>query len=152
MESKLGGGKTLTCAALVIDVKWPAMNEPNTRYDISVQVESAYIREQSQPESDRYVFAYTVTIRNIGQIPAQLLTRHWIITDANGKVQEVRGDGVVGEQPHLNPGEGFQYTSASIIETPVGSMHGSYQMVADDGMTFDAEISPFRLSTTDLLH
>lgn len=149
---KLGDENTITCAALVIGVKWQAMTAPNTRYDISIQAESAYIHEQSQPESERYVFAYTVTIRNIGQIAAQLLTRHWIITDANGKVQEVRGDGVVGEQPHLNPGEGFQYTSASIIETPVGSMHGSYQMVADDGVKFDAEISPFRLSTTDQLH
>ena len=115
-------------------------------YDIRVSAETCYVAEQSQPQAGRYVFAYTITIENPGTIAAQLLTRHWIITDANGRVQEVRGDGVVGEQPHLAPGEAFRYTSAAILETPVGSMHGSYQMIADDGRRFDAPIAPFTLS------
>ncbi|MDQ2696656.1 MAG: Co2+/Mg2+ efflux protein ApaG [Pseudomonadota bacterium] len=121
-------------------------------YNIKVVARPAYIEDQSVPEQNRYVFAYTITIHNEGKIAAQLLTRHWIITDANGKVQEVRGDGVVGEQPYLRPGEGFQYTSGAILETPVGSMHGSYQMRADDGVTFDAEIPIFVLSAPRTLH
>jgi ApaG protein len=122
------------------------------QYDIQVMVESAYIQEQSDPEEDRYVFAYTITIKNTGTIPAQLLNRHWIITDANNKVQEVHGEGVVGEQPHLEPGDSFQYTSAAMIETPVGCMQGNYQMIADDGVEFDAEIPAFNLSTPHTLH
>jgi ApaG protein len=121
-------------------------------YQIDVQVESMYVEEQSAPADRRYVFAYTVTIRNTGEIPAQLLTRHWIITDANAKVQEVRGEGVVGEQPHLRPGEGFQYTSGTMIETPVGSMRGSYRMHADNGVDFEAEIPPFTLAVPRVLH
>lgn len=121
-------------------------------YDITVSVESAFLAEQSEPEEDRYVFAYTVTIANAGQVPATLLTRHWVITDANGRVQEVRGEGVVGEQPRLGPGESFRYTSGAMIPTPVGSMHGSYQMLADDGLRFDAPIAPFTLSVPRLLH
>ncbi len=121
-------------------------------HDIKVRVESAYIEAQSNIEQNRYVFAYTVTIRNEGSVPAQLLTRHWIITDSNGKVQEVRGEGVVGEQPHLRPGEAFQYTSGTMLGTPVGTMHGSYQMLADDGTEFDAQISPFTLSVPRMLH
>lgn len=121
-------------------------------YDITVDVETEYVADQSNPEANRYVFAYTVTIRNVGTVASKLLTRHWIITDANGKVQEVRGDGVVGKQPHLRPGEGFQYSSGTLLETPVGSMHGSYQMVADDGTHFDARISPFTLSRPNALH
>ena len=108
------------------------------RHKISVQVETAYLEHQSEPREHRYVFAYTITIRNEGEVPAKLLTRHWVITDANGQVQEVRGDGVVGEQPHLQPGQGFRYSSAAVLETPVGSMQGSYQMIADDGAHFDA--------------
>lgn len=119
---------------------------------IEVSVETAYIEAQSNADKNRYVFAYTILIRNEGEMPAKLLTRHWVITDANGKVQEVRGDGVVGEQPHLQPGEGFRYTSGAIIETSVGSMHGSYQMIADDGTEFDAEIRPFSLSVPRVLH
>ena len=126
------------------------MNEH--QYQIDVSTRSAYIRNQSEPDADRYMFAYTIVIRNTGDVAARLLTRHWVITDANGKVQEVRGDGVVGEQPHLHPGEEFTYTSAAVIETPVGSMHGSYQMVADDGVEFDAEIAAFGLSIPDVLH
>jgi ApaG protein len=121
-------------------------------YDIQVAAKSFYVDEQSIPEQDRYVFAYRITISNAGEIPARLLTRHWIIADSNGKVQEVRGDGVVGEQPHLRPGESFQYTSGAVIETPVGSMRGSYQMIADDGFKFDAEIPVFTLAVPRSLH
>lgn len=119
---------------------------------VDVAVESAYVESQSQPDADQYVFAYTVTIRNTGQIPARLLTRHWIITDGHGKVQEVRGDGVVGEQPYLGPDESFRYTSGAVLQTPVGSMHGSYQMLADDGTRFDAPIAAFSLSMPHVRH
>ncbi|MEJ2644322.1 MAG: Co2+/Mg2+ efflux protein ApaG [Gammaproteobacteria bacterium] len=121
-------------------------------YDIHVDVESMYVEAQSVPDQNRYVFAYTVTIRNEGTAPAKLLTRHWIITDSNGKTQEVRGEGVVGEQPYLRPGEAYQYTSGTLIATPVGSMRGSYQMVTDDGNRFDAPIEPFTLSVPRTLH
>ena len=128
------------------------METTGNRYRIQVEVQSTYVLEHSRPGDDHYVFAYTVTIRNTGTVAAQLQTRHWIITDANVKVQEVRGDGVVGEQPHLAPGEGFRYTSAAIIETPVGSMYGSYQMIADDGQRFDAPIPVFSLSVPNVVH
>jgi len=118
---------------------------------IRVDVETAYVEEQSDPQDGRFVFSYTITIRNEGPTPARLLTRHWIITDANGKVQEVRGDGVVGEQPYLKPGQGFRYSSGAVIETPVGAMQGSYQMVGDDGARFDAPIGPFRLAMPGVL-
>ncbi len=121
-------------------------------YNIRVDVQTQYIAEQSDPEQERYVFSYTITIRNQGSVPAKLLTRHWIITNADGKTQEVRGEGVVGEQPHLKPGDGFRYTSGTVLETPVGSMQGSYQMVADDGVKFDAEIAPFTLSMPHSIH
>ena len=121
-------------------------------YQVNVQVLSAFVPEQSRPEDDQHVFAYTVTIRNDGRIPAQLLTRHWIITDGHGEVQEVRGDGVVGEQPHLSPGESFRYTSGAVLETPVGSMRGSYQMRADDGTEFDAPITAFTLAVPRARH
>lgn len=122
------------------------------RHRIRVDVTTSYVDEQSKPDESRYVFAYTITIRNEGQVPARLLTRHWIITDANGKVQEVRGDGVVGEQPYLLPGQGFRYSSGAVLETPVGAMQGSYQMLADDGHRFDAPIAPFTLAMPGLLH
>jgi ApaG protein len=122
------------------------------RHQIEVEVETSYLDEQSEPAEHRFVFAYTVTLRNSGAVPARLLTRHWIITDANGRVQEVRGDGVVGEQPHLQPGQGFRYSSGAVLETPVGSMHGSYRMVGDDGEQFDAPIAAFRLAKPGLLH
>ena len=128
------------------------METTGHRYRIRVDVQSAYVDEHSAPENKRFVFAYTVTIRNTGTVAAQLRTRRWIITDANARVQEVRGEGVVGEQPRLAPGEGFQYTSAAVIETPVGSMHGSYRMVADDGREFDAPIPAFSLSVPNLVH
>ncbi len=121
-------------------------------YHITVAAQAFFLEEQSNPDRDRYVFAYTVQVLNQGNIAAKLLSRHWIITDANGKVEEVRGDGVVGEQPYLRPGEGFQYTSGAILETAVGSMKGSYQMLADDGVTFDADIPSFVLSIPRTLH
>jgi len=120
--------------------------------DIAVDVETRYIEDQSNPEQNSYVFAYTITIRNNGRQAAKLLTRHWVITDSNQKVQEVRGDGVIGEQPLLKPGEQFVYTSGTMLETAVGTMKGSYQMRADDGSHFDAEIDEFVLSTPRVLH
>lgn len=122
------------------------------RESIDIQVSSYYLEQQSDPQNDRYVFGYTITIRNDGDVPAQLLTRHWIITDANGKVQEVRGDGVVGEQPYLQSGEGFRYSSGAILETAVGAMHGSYGMRDDNGEHFDAPIAPFTLAVPGALH
>jgi ApaG protein len=123
-----------------------------TKHAITVSVQSQYVADQSSPADGHYLFAYTVTIFNSGAVPARLLTRHWIITDGNGKVQEVRGPGVVGEHPHLHPGEAFRYTSAAMLDTPVGSMHGSYQMVDDDGTAFDAPIPAFSLSIPNMLH
>jgi ApaG protein len=119
---------------------------------IRVDVSANYVGEQSKPEEGHYAFSYTITIRNEGQVPARLLTRHWVITDANGKVKEVRGEGVVGEQPYLLPGQGFRYSSGAVLETPVGAMQGSYQMLADDGAHFDAPIAPFTLAMPGLLH
>ena len=121
-------------------------------HKIRVDVSANYVGEQSKPEEGHYAFSYTITIRNEGQVPARLLTRHWVITDANGKVKEVRGEGVVGEQPYLLPGQGFRYSSGAVLETPVGAMQGSYQMVADDGAHFDAPIAPFTLAIPGLLH
>ena len=120
--------------------------------DIGIAVSTDYVDEQSEPDSDRYVFSYTITISNNGEVPARLISRHWVITDANGKVQEVTGDGVVGEQPHLNPGEVFRYSSGAILETPVGAMQGLYRMEADNGVNFDAPIAPFTLAVPGLLH
>lgn len=127
-------------------------NLPDVRYQIEVSVQSDYLPEQSQPSDEHYVFAYTVVIQNKGLQAARLLNRHWVIADANGKVQEVRGEGVVGKQPHLKPGESYRYTSGTVLETPVGSMHGSYEMLADDGTRFDADIRPFSLALPRSLH
>ncbi len=124
----------------------------DSRKDIRIQVATNYVDEQSEPDSDRYVFAYTITIRNSGTVPATLMSRHWVITDANGKVQEVSGDGVVGEQPHLEPGEEFRYSSGAVLETPVGAMQGLYRMQADNGDNFDALIAPFTLAVPGMLH
>jgi ApaG protein len=129
-----------------------AADMTSVRHRISIDVETTYLDDQSEPREQRYVFAYTITIRNEGEVPAKLLTRHWIITDANGRVQEVRGDGVVGEQPYLKPGQGFRYSSGAVLETPVGTMQGSYQMIADDGAQFDAPIAAFRLAMPGMLH
>jgi ApaG protein len=122
------------------------------KYEIKVSVSTTYVTEQSDPSADRYVFAYTITIANTGTVSAQLISRHWIITDAENVVQEVKGLGVVGEQPLLRPGEHFEYTSGTAMSTPVGTMHGTYQMVAEDGNKFDAEIPPFMLSMPRVLH
>lgn len=119
--------------------------------EIGIKVVTTYVDEQSRPDDDRYVFAYTITIRNNGEHAATLRSRHWIITDANGKVQEVHGDGVVGEQPFLRPGEEFQYSSGAVLETPVGAMQGMYTMEGEDGGNFDAPIAPFTLAVPGLL-
>lgn len=119
---------------------------------IEVNVKTRYIEEQSSPEQERYVFSYNVTLYNAGSVAAKLMTRHWIITDANGNVQEVHGEGVVGEKPYLRPGESYEYTSGTVLETPVGSMQGSYQMVTDDGRAFDADIPAFTLALPHTLH
>jgi len=122
------------------------------KYQISVSVNTAYLADQSDPSADRYVFAYTITIANSGTVAAQLISRHWIITDAENVTQEVKGLGVVGEQPLLRPGESFEYTSGTAMATPVGTMRGTYQMVAEDGNKFDAEIPQFTLSMPRVLH
>jgi len=121
-------------------------------YEIAVEVETQYLPEQSDPAAERYFFAYSITITNIGSVAAQLISRHWIITDAEGKVEEVRGLGVVGHQPMLQPGESFEYTSSCPLPTPVGTMKGTYQMVAEDGTRFDAPISEFVLAMPRTLH
>ncbi len=126
---------------------------PDTnKYQIEIVPMPQFIAEQSDPDNDRYVFAYTITIRNLGSVPAQLVSRHWIITDGNNEVQEVRGLGVVGKQPLLQPGESFEYTSGSSLTTPIGTMKGTYQMVAEDGTHFDAEIPEFVLAFPRALH
>lgn len=122
------------------------------RHHITVEVDTRYLDEQSDAEAGRYVFAYTITVRNEGEVPARLLRRRWQITDANGKVQEVHGDGVVGEQPYLKPGQGFRYTSGAVLETPVGAMEGAYEMLGDDGVGFDAPIAPFTLAMPGTIH
>ena len=119
---------------------------------LKITVETHYLADQSEPESERYVFAYTITIQNTGAVSARLLDSHWIITDANGKVQQVRGDGVVGEQPTIMPGQKHRYSSGAVIETPVGTMEGSYGMRSDDGAQFRADIPCFRLAVPGVLH
>jgi ApaG protein len=135
--------KKIVCNALMTETK---------KYEIAVKVQTTYLPEQSDEALDRYVFAYTIVIINMGTVPAQLISRHWIIADGSGSVQEVRGLGVVGEQPLLKPGDSFEYTSGTAISTPVGSMKGSYQMVAEDGLRFDAPIPEFILSVPRVLH
>ncbi|MDQ3617739.1 MAG: Co2+/Mg2+ efflux protein ApaG [Pseudomonadota bacterium] len=126
--------------------------EPRTDYAFDINVATRYLDEQSEPDQGRYVFAYTIRIRNCGRVPARLLARRWLITDANGKVQEVEGEGVVGEQPWLRPGEDFKYTSGAVLETALGTMQGSYVMLADDGTRFDAPIPAFTLTVPRTLH
>ena len=123
-----------------------------SKYEITVVPKATYIADQSDPSKGQYVFSYTITISNTGSIPAQLISRHWIITDANSKVLEVKGLGVVGQQPLLKPGESFEYTSGTHLETAVGTMHGTYQMIAEDGQQFDAPIPSFTLSVPRVLH
>ncbi len=127
------------------------MNESHD-YAIEIEIDTRFLDEDSVPEEDRYVFAYTIRLCNIGRMGARLLTRRWLITDANGKVREVRGEGVIGEQPWLRPGECFEYTSGAILETSVGTMRGSYGMLGDDGTRFEAEIPAFTLSVPRTLH
>jgi ApaG protein len=119
---------------------------------IAIEVATRFLPEESAPDDGRYVFAYTIRIHNHGQVPALLISRHWIITDANGKTEEVEGDGVVGEQPYLRPGEDFEYTSGAVLETDLGTMHGGYQMLADDGTRFEASIPAFTLTIPRTLH
>jgi ApaG protein len=128
----------------------PTIAEPMSTavtHGIRVTVRSQYLADQSSPSDDRFVFAYTVKIANEGSRTAQLRTRHWIITDGRGVIEEVRGDGVVGEQPRLSPGESFQYTSGCVLQTPVGTMQGSYRFFCDDGSSFDAAIAAFSLAS-----
>jgi ApaG protein len=126
---------------------------PNSdKYQIEIHPMPQYIPEQSDPDNDRYIFAYTITIKNVGSVPAQLVSRHWIITDGNNEIQEVRGLGVVGKQPLLQPGESFQYTSGSSLTTAIGTMKGTYQMVAEDGTHFEAVIPEFVLASPRALH
>lgn len=122
------------------------------KYQVAVSAIPQFIADQSDPATERYVFAYTITIENVGTVPAQLISRHWIITDGNSRVQEVRGLGVIGQQPLLNPGETFEYTSGCQLDTPVGTMRGSFQMTAEDGTLFDATIAEFTLSIPRVLH
>jgi ApaG protein len=127
------------------------MSDP-TEHAIEIIVSTRYLEDQSAPERQHYVFAYTVTLRNAGTVGARLLSRHWVITDGNGKVEEVRGEGVIGQQPWLDPGEDFEYSSGAVLETDVGCMRGSYQMQTRDGTGFDAEIPAFTLSVPRVLH
>lgn len=119
---------------------------------VCVQVQSVYIESQSAPEDERYVFAYTITIRNIGRIPVQLIGRYWLITNGNGRETEVQGEGVVGEQPHIEPGGEFQYTSGAILETPMGTMQGHYEMLDVNGESFLVDIPVFRLAIATHIH
>ena len=122
------------------------------RYEITVVARATYLPEQSDPARDQYVFGYTITITNSGNVTAQLISRHWLITDGEHRVQEVKGLGVVGKQPTLKPGESFEYTSGTSIPTPVGTIHGTYQIQGDDGHAFDAPIPSFTLSVPRTLH
>lgn len=126
--------------------------EDDGSYQLEIRVDTRFLDDQSRPADNRFVFAYTITIQNAGSVPARLVSRHWVITDANGKVEEVRGDGVVGEQPWMRPGDSFEYTSGAVLETAVGTMRGSYQLVADDGTRFEAPIPQFTLSIPRTLH
>ncbi|VYU29876.1 Co2+/Mg2+ efflux protein ApaG [Metakosakonia massiliensis] len=119
---------------------------------VCVQVQSVYIESQSSPEEERYVFAYTITIRNLGRTPVQLLKRYWLITNGNGRETEVQGEGVIGVQPHIEPGEEYQYTSGAVIETPMGTMQGHYEMVDVSGNAFSIDIPVFRLAVQTLIH
>ena len=126
--------------------------DEQTRYEIRIEPVSTYVADQSDPSRDQFVFAYTIRITNTGTVAAKLVSRHWIITDSEHRVQEVRGEGVIGQQPRLAPGESFEYTSGASLNTPVCTMRGSYRMVAEDGREFDATIPPFTLSVPRTLH
>ena len=145
---KAMGARSLQCG---LDQEKRKLASEN-HHDVTVTAATRYLEDQSDEAAGRYVFAYTITLRNAGRISARLISRHWIITDAQGLVQEVRGLGVVGSQPMLRPGESFEYTSGASIATPVGTMRGSYQMVAEDGARFEAPIPQFTLSIPRVLH
>ena len=150
---KLWGVMKLASAGkIVCNVSMTEKSAEKKIHDVTVSPQAHYVPEQSDEAAGRYVFTYTISIHNSGNIPATLMLRHWIITDAQEKIQEVRGLGVVGEQPRLLPGESFQYTSGTIIATPVGTMRGSYRMVAEDGFEFDATIPEFTLTVPRVLH
>ena len=119
---------------------------------IEIAVATRYVEDQSKPDDGRFVFAYTIRLRNTGVEPARLHSRHWIITDANGQIREVRGEGVVGEQPRLEPGQSFEYSSGAVLETDCGTMHGSYEWVTDDGASFEASIPRFTLTVPRTVH
>ena len=124
----------------------------DNKNNITISVETIYLQQDSEPENNKYFFLYTILIRNMGSVGAKLLSRHWIIEDSNGKKQDVKGDGVVGEQPHITPGEEFQYTSGAMIETSLGTMKGTYQMIDDNEKYFDAQIPEFILSVPRVIH
>ncbi|CAM3798930.1 Protein ApaG [Pseudomonas reidholzensis] len=124
----------------------------DSRYQIDVSVVTRYLKEQSDPDNERFAFAYTITVQNSGTVAAKLMSRHWLITNGDGEVEEVRGSGVVGQQPLIEPGQSHTYSSGAVISTRVGAMHGSYQMFAEDGKRFDAPIAPFRLAVPGALH
>tara|TARA_B100001105_G_C22201110_1_gene361246 strand:+ start:264 stop:644 length:381 start_codon:yes stop_codon:yes gene_type:complete len=124
----------------------------DNKNNITISVETIYLQQDSEPENNKYFFLYTILIRNMGSVGAKLLSRHWIIEDSNGKKQDVKGDGVVGEQPHITPGEEFQYTSGAMIETSLGTMKGTYQMIDDDEKYFDAQVPEFILSVPRVIH
>ena len=124
----------------------------DNKNNITISVETIYLQQDSEPENNKYFFLYTILIRNMGSVGAKLLTRHWIIEDSNGKKQDVKGDGVVGEQPHITPGEEFQYTSGAMIETSLGTMKGTYKMIDDDEKYFDAQVPEFILSVPRVIH
>ncbi|MCK0537391.1 Co2+/Mg2+ efflux protein ApaG [Alcanivorax quisquiliarum] len=126
--------------------------QDNNRYLIDIEVHTEFLPEQSDAESNRWVFAYHITLRNDGDQPARLMTRHWVITDGEERTHEVHGEGVIGETPLLAPGQSFSYTSGAVLETSIGSMHGSYQMLADDGTCFDAPVPAFTLAPPHTLH
>lgn len=130
----------------------PDIMAESKKYQIIVSAYPQYVADQSDPERDHYLFAYTIRITNTGTVAAQLISRHWFITDGELRVEEVRGLGVVGEQPLIRPGETYEYSSGCQLETPVGTMRGSYQMVAEDGTSFEAEIPEFTLSIPRVLH
>lgn len=124
----------------------------NNKADIDIEIQTRFLPHESNPADDRYVFAYTITITNQGEVPVKLLSRYWHISDANEKTQEIHGEGVVGQQPHLQPGQSFQYTSGAVIETAVGTMQGNYQLITDDGDLFNADIPAFTLADPAILH
>lgn len=128
------------------------MSSELSKYNVEIRVETVYLEDESNPSEDHYVFAYTITIINTGLLGAKLLTRHWIIANQDGKTYEVQGDGVVGEQPYLKPGEAYQYSSGTMLDTPIGTMQGIYQLIADDGQYFEATIAPFTLAVPNKLH